>query len=154
MWFLFASHPDLFRSTFLDVLVQRIDPHYTHFNKRCISVQQPSSDTDRPVVHFTDGTTVEADIVLIANGFRGAGREAVTGMEAKSNIAFSNVICYRGLVPMKELEVNGVTVDLSDRPACFMGMGQVLILPRSCHAYTYAYIASNHVSNQRRRDCK
>lgn len=115
-----------FRSVFLDSLVGHIDPQYTHFNKRCTSVTQPSADSrSRPTVHFADGTTVEADVVLLANGIRGAGREAVTGRDPKEDIVFSNVVCYRGLVPLEEVKRAGVKTELSKRPTCFTGVDKV-----------------------------
>jgi salicylate hydroxylase len=84
-------------------------------------------DGARTTVHFSDGTSVEADVVLLANGIRGAGREAVTGKDAKENIVFSNATCYRGLVPLSMARAAGVTLDLSDRPLCVMGMGKVFL---------------------------
>lgn len=113
------------RSTFLDALVEHVSPEYAHFHKRCVSVQQPSADRPRPVVHFADGTSVEADVVILADGIKGAGREAVTGTDPKNNIAFSNTICYRGLVPVAEVKANGVQLDLTHRPTCFMGKSKV-----------------------------
>ena len=113
---------------FLDAIIGFIDPNYAHFNKRCISVTQPPPDSDpnaRSTVHFSDGTSVEADVVLLANGVKGGGREAVTGRDPKEDIVFSNVICYRGLVTVEEARKAGVKTDLSMRPACFMGVGKV-----------------------------
>lgn len=77
------------------------------------------------MVHFADGTTVEADVVLLANGIRGAGREAVTGRDPKEDIVFSNVVCYRGLVPLEEVKAAGVKTELSKRPTCFTGVDKV-----------------------------
>ncbi|KAI0697527.1 FAD/NAD-P-binding domain-containing protein [Cytidiella melzeri] len=116
------------RSVFLDALVGHMDPQYTHFNKRCTSVTQPTTNDSRSTVHFSDGTSVQADVVLLANGIRGAGREAVTGTDSKNNITFSNVVCYRGLITTKAAKANGVKTDIYTRPACFMGQDKHLII--------------------------
>ena len=102
-----------------------MDPQYTHFHKRCVSVKQSASS--RPSVHFDDGTSIEADVVLLANGYKGAGRDAVTGTDPRNNVAFSNAVCYRGLVPVEAIKANGVTMDLSERSTCFVGMDKVRI---------------------------
>ncbi len=112
---------------FLDALVGHVDPQYTHFNKRFTSVTQPSpgNHSFRPTVHFSDGTSVEADVVVLADGIRGTGREIVTGKDPKEDVVFSNAICYRGLVPIDDAKRAGAKIDFSERPACFMGVGRV-----------------------------
>lgn len=57
------------RAKFLEALAEIIDTTLTtaHFNKRCVSVENPSS---QPVIHFADGTTHETDLVLGADGIR------------------------------------------------------------------------------------
>ncbi|KAI0347664.1 FAD/NAD-P-binding domain-containing protein [Trametopsis cervina] len=120
------------RSSFLDALVELVDPQYTHFNKRCVSVKQPSKEEPRPTAYFADGTSSSADVILLANGIWGAGREAVTGVSPKSHVAFSNAICYRGLVSAdaaRALGVKSVAVkDTEDGPVCYMGEGKHLIV--------------------------
>ena len=117
---------------------------------------QPKTSVSRPVVEFSDGTSVEADVVLLADGIRGAGREAVTGHDPKDDIVFSNAVCYRGLVPVSAAKAVGVKTDLSDRPACFMGMDKVFLTEATCKYFIFmAYTkALNHVPHKRRPSCE
>lgn len=115
-----------FRSVFLDALVHHVDHQYTHFHKHCTSVSQPPPGSNsRPAAHFSDGTSVEADVILLADGIHGAGREAVTGRDPKEDVVFSNYVCYRGLVPSEDLHKAGVKTDLTKRPVCFTGVDKV-----------------------------
>ncbi|OBZ79798.1 Salicylate hydroxylase [Grifola frondosa] len=106
------------RAAFLDALVGVADPAMSHFNKRCTSIT--TSDNDRLLVHFADGTTHETDIVLGADGIKSNVRNSVIG-DIGNRIAFSNTVAYRGLVPDATLKAAGVKTDLSDRPVCFVG---------------------------------
>lgn len=93
-----------------------------HFNKRCTSI---SASTDgHNIIHFSDGSTADADIILGADGLKSAVRGIVTGT-ATSSVKFSGGICYRGLVPTTEMRAAGVKLDLDTRPACFVGKDKV-----------------------------
>ncbi|KAG6330766.1 hypothetical protein ID866_8322 [Astraeus odoratus] len=67
----------IYRADFLDAVVGLIDPAIVHFNKRCTLISQ--ENTSRPVIHFKDGTTFEADVVIGADGIKSAVRPAVIG---------------------------------------------------------------------------
>ncbi|KAI0782424.1 hypothetical protein BC629DRAFT_554712 [Irpex lacteus] len=124
-----GGHFGIARSVFLDALVHHVDHQYTHFHKHCTSVSQPPPGSNsRPAAHFSDGTSVEADVILLADGIHGVGREAVTGRDPKEDVVFSNYVCYRGLVPSEDLHKAGVKTDLTKRPVCFTGVDKHLIV--------------------------
>ncbi|KIJ65067.1 hypothetical protein HYDPIDRAFT_152978 [Hydnomerulius pinastri MD-312] len=113
------------RAAFLDALVDLVDPAITHFNKRCTSV---SLNGSRPVVHFRDGTTFEADIVLGADGIRSTVRQAVTGDPVGTKrVVFTRTVAYRALLPYEDIKRAGVTWDLTDRPFCVVGVDKHII---------------------------
>ena len=118
---------------FIDALVHLIDPKRTHFNKRFIGVSQ-SSTSSQVKMNFADGTAVEADVVLGADGIRSAVRSYVVGRQkgakqnasgSKGDAAFTNTIAYRGLVPVDEVAKLNLKVDLSPRPLCWVGKNNV-----------------------------
>ena len=117
---------------FLDALIGLVDPRHTHFNKRCTSISEHSSITGRLVVHFQDGSTHEADVVLGADGIKSAVRDfvlggggATVGGAGEKHVAFSNTAAYRGLIPSALLNAAGFKMQLTDRPACFVGPDKV-----------------------------
>ena len=120
-------NPESHRATFLDALVDLVDPNQTHFNKRCTSVSEHATRPGRLVVHFADGSTHEADVVLGADGIKSAVRGFVVGDTSLGlgGIAFSNTTAYRGLIPHAPLKAAGFSTVLTDRPACFVGPGKV-----------------------------
>ena len=120
---------------FIDALVHLIDPKKTHFNKRCIGVSQ-SSTSSQVKVNFADGTAVEADVVLGADGIKSAVRsfvvedhdERITNGEVASNIVrvkYTNTIAYRGLVSVQKIREKGIKVEVSKQPYCCIGPGKV-----------------------------
>ncbi|KAI0334384.1 FAD/NAD-P-binding domain-containing protein [Cubamyces sp. BRFM 1775] len=127
------------RAAFLDALVGVVDPGSTHFRKRCIAISEAhdGDDDDTPasanprrlIVHFADGSTHEADVVLGADGIQSTVRNYVLdGGEAGSRIAFGNTMAYRGLIPRAALEAAGFKTDVKDVPACFMGPSKHIIV--------------------------
>ena len=111
---------------FLNALVKKTDPERTHHLKRCIGVTQ--SETSRYLtIHFEDGSTYEADVVLGADGIRSSVRSAVTGDQTQNAVVYSNTNCYRGLVPMEKLASAGLVTDLSGRLVGFLGKDKVIL---------------------------
>jgi salicylate hydroxylase len=115
------------RAAFLDALVSHIDPARTHFDKRCIRL---SSEGGATILHFKDGSTARADVVVGADGIKSVVRRFVVGTEDQAvdpNLKFSNTICYRNLIPVSKVVAAGAKFDYMDRPACFTGKNAHLI---------------------------
>lgn len=79
----------------------------------------------RLVVHFADGTTHEADLVLGADGIKSVVRDYVLGADSRSRVVFSNTVAYRGLVPHAPLKAAGFKLKLTDRPGNLIGPDKV-----------------------------
>lgn len=112
------------RAAFLDALVRRVDLSRVHFNKRCIKVSEATNGS-KVVVHFADGSTALADVVIGADGIKSAVRGAVTETNPSTSVKYSHTSCYRGLVPIEAVRAAGVKTDLTSRPICFTGPGRV-----------------------------
>ncbi|KAI0361038.1 FAD/NAD-P-binding domain-containing protein [Trametes cingulata] len=115
------------RATFLDALVGVVDPAICHFKKRCTSVTESPDNPQRLRVHFLDGTSYDADVVLGADGIKSTVRKFVTE-DGDDRIAFSNTVAYRGLIPYAQLKAAGFKTDLSAHPSCFMGHNKHFIV--------------------------
>jgi salicylate hydroxylase len=98
------------------------DSSATHFNKRCTSISTTASGSQ--CIHFADGTTHEADLVIGADGIKSISRNALVD-PAKRPLQFTNTVAYRGLVPMDTLRQEGVTSAVDTRLCCFIGIDKV-----------------------------
>ncbi|KAJ3543230.1 hypothetical protein NM688_g5882 [Phlebia brevispora] len=116
------------RAKFLDALIKHIDPGLVHFHKQCTEVVEPDFKGSKLTLQFADGTNATADIVLGADGIKSAVRGAVLGADPHSVIAFSNTVCYRGLVPTELVRSAGITRDYRDRPICYVGHNKHMIV--------------------------
>lgn len=119
-----------------------LDPSVTAFNKRLKSVSQ--SPSGRQVLHFTDGTTHETDLVIGADGIRSTSRIAVVG-EGNNNLGFSNTHAYRGLVPVDTLLAAGVNPDKIYRPLIWAGVAKVRFLSAHLHKYSLTNPGIKHI---------
>jgi len=128
----YPAQPDDFgmgihRAAFLDALVNKVDPHSTHFNKRCTNIEPSGSDSSQLTLRFADGTTASADVVLGADGIKSTVRRAITP-DIHHPPSFSNTVAYRGLVPIGDVKAAGVKTDLTKRPINFVGKGKHIIV--------------------------
>ena len=85
------------RADLLDVLAAALPDGITSLGKRCTGVESGKSSA---VARFADGTEVEADVIIGADGIHSAVRTALFGPDAPR---FTGKICYRSVVPMKKL---------------------------------------------------
>ena len=120
---------DTHRSAFLDSLVHLVDPNRCHFKKRCTGISSLDSSEGGLKLTFADGTEAEADIVLGADGIKSVVRNYVL-KDAKispngTNIAFTNTIAYRGLVPSSRLQDLQLAETVTTRPMCWLGLDKV-----------------------------
>ncbi len=82
------------RADLLDVLATAIPRDMIHLGARCVSA---SSDGQVASARFADGTQIEADVVVGADGIHSAVRASLLGPDAPR---FTGKICWRFLVPL------------------------------------------------------
>ncbi|MBX9824019.1 MAG: FAD-dependent monooxygenase [Xanthobacteraceae bacterium] len=110
------------------VLRQDLDPRMIHLGCGCTRVE---TIRDGAVAHFADGSSVEADIVVGADGIRSVVREQLIGPDAPR---FTNFVCWRCIVPielMPERVGPGGAVNLArgDHISFYGPPGQVICYP-------------------------
>jgi salicylate hydroxylase len=87
----------LHRADLLSVLKDALPEDVVHTNHKCVSFSQ---DADRAWISFENGATVEADIVIAADGIQSVLREHVA---EPSHPVHSGSVAYRGLIPADSL---------------------------------------------------
>jgi salicylate hydroxylase len=96
--------------------VRAIAPGVIHLNKRCSAVTQ---SRDAVSIRFDDGSEVEADVLVGADGSRSVVRHAVFG---PLEVQYTGYIAWRGLVPMEKVP-RGV---LDPPSGIFVGPGHLI----------------------------
>ena len=80
------------RADLLDVLAGALPSGLVHLGRRCTQVQP---DGDVAAARFADGTEIEADIIVGADGIHSPVRTSLFGPDAPR---FTGKICYRSVV--------------------------------------------------------
>jgi 2-polyprenyl-6-methoxyphenol hydroxylase-like FAD-dependent oxidoreductase len=96
------------RADLLDVLSQGLPPDVVKLAARCTGVE---TNDHGAVARFNDGTEVEADVIVGADGIHSAVRASLFGPDAPR---FTGKICWRCLVPVDAIPgglptMNGTT---------------------------------------------
>ncbi len=81
------------RADLLDVLAHAVPESRIRLDARCTGVE---TRRDIAVARFADGSEIEADIVIGADGIHSAVRDSLFGGIAPT---FTGCICWRGMVP-------------------------------------------------------
>jgi salicylate hydroxylase len=81
------------RADLLDVLAAALPDELVTTGKRCESAR---TEGGTAVARFTDGTEVEADVIVGADGIHSAVRNSLFGPDAPR---FTGKICYRSVIP-------------------------------------------------------
>jgi len=97
-----APYYHLYRPDLLAVLAAAVPDGIVQLGHCCVGVHQSESGVEAA---FEDGMTVNADVVVGADGIHSAVRELLFGPESPH---FSGSIAYRGLVPAERLEHLGM----------------------------------------------
>ena len=92
-----ASFLTIHRADLLDVLLAPLPERIIHLGAACTGIENRDGAA---VAHFADGRSVEADIVVGADGIHSAVRDSLFGEAAPR---FTGCICWRGLVPRDAL---------------------------------------------------
>ena len=81
------------RADLLDALADALSPDFVTLGKRCTQVRP---DGDIAVARFADGSEIEADIIVGADGIHSTVRASLFGPDAPR---FTGKICYRSVIP-------------------------------------------------------
>ncbi len=92
-----ANGCTIHRADLLDVLAQSVPAEIVTLSARCESVT--TGDT-AAAARFSDGTEIEADVIVGADGIHSAVRTSLFGPDAPQ---FTGRICYRSVIPVAEL---------------------------------------------------
>ncbi|MFE0675863.1 FAD-dependent monooxygenase [Streptomyces sp. NPDC058867] len=108
------------RGDFIDALMSVLPDGMVHLGHRLESVQDKG---DRSVLTFADGRTVEADLVVGADGIRSVVRRELFGDQGP---VFSGEHAYRAVISLKD--AHGLVTD--DNLRMYIGRGtKVYLLP-------------------------
>jgi salicylate hydroxylase len=92
-----ASGCTIHRADLLDVLAQSVPAETVTLSARCEAV---TTGETAAAARFTDGTEIEADVIVGADGIHSAVRASLFGPDAPQ---FTGRICYRSVIPVAEL---------------------------------------------------
>ncbi len=92
-----APHLHLHRADLLQALQDALPSDRIHLGRRCVAVDE---DRDRPAAEFEDGSSVDADLLLGADGIHSVVRAALFGPESPR---FCGSLAYRCLVPAERV---------------------------------------------------
>ena len=95
-----VSHLMLHRGDLHGMLADAVrekKPHAIHLGKRCVALAQTNAGAQ---VRFEDGETVDAALVIGADGIHSKVRECLFGADRPQ---FTGVVAWRGLVPFERL---------------------------------------------------
>ncbi|HUB97712.1 MAG TPA: FAD-dependent monooxygenase [Stellaceae bacterium] len=100
-----APHLTVHRADLLDVLAGALRDTKVRLGARCVDVTTGERSAR---ARFADGSEIEADIVVGADGLHSAVRKSLFGPE---DPRFTGCICYRGLVPASAVPADIFTRD-------------------------------------------
>jgi len=100
-----APNLTVHRADLLDVLRGALQTTEIRLGKRCIGVDGGAA---LAVARFADGSTIEADIVVGADGIHSVVRESLFGAEVPR---FTGCICWRGMAPVDAVPPDINTAD-------------------------------------------
>ena len=112
------------RADFLDAIVAHLPKGIAQFGKRCVEVTQKGGCA---TVHFDDGTTFSADILIGFDGIKSAVREHVLPAAEYGDVGplWSGTYAYRGMLPTAQLEAallaKGAETRLALVPQMYLG---------------------------------
>lgn len=116
----------------VDILVKHLPADSAHLNKRCKKVEQVSADPLLYRIHFSDGTTHEANLVIGADGIKSVARDAVLGRRVEPR--YVGTRAFRGLFPADEW-ISTVGPEYASGLLIYSGLGKVCPNNRRCNAW-------------------
>ncbi|HTZ02726.1 MAG TPA: FAD-dependent monooxygenase, partial [Xanthobacteraceae bacterium] len=103
-----APNLTVHRVDLLGVLCHALKTTEIRLGKRCIGVDGGDAGKRPASARFADGSEIEADIVVGADGIHSAVRESLFGADAPR---FTGCICWRGMAPVDAVPADIDTVD-------------------------------------------
>jgi salicylate hydroxylase len=100
-----AGHLTIHRADLLNVLGRALPERNLRLSARCIGVE---SDGAIARARFVDGSEIEADLIVGADGIHSVVRTSLFGPEKPR---FTGCICWRGLVPREAVPARDFTTD-------------------------------------------
>ncbi|XXG98257.1 hypothetical protein Hte_004580 [Hypoxylon texense] len=92
------------RAALLDELVKYVPSHAVEFRKRFTECKDRGPN-EKLLLHFSDGTSAEADLIIGCDGIKSKIRQLVLGAENPASYPhFSHKVAYRALIPMEQVE--------------------------------------------------
>ena len=111
------------RADLLDVLAAALPAGTAELGKRCVSVESGDSSA---TAHFADGTSVEADVVIGADGIHSPVRTSLFGPDAPR---FTGKICYRSVIPTAAVRGGALSVVAADNGQWLGPHGTIVLYP-------------------------
>jgi len=108
------------RADLLDVLADSLPSGMVTLGSRCTGIEP---DGDVAVARFRDGSEVEADVIVGADGIHSVVRTSLFGPDAPQ---FTGKICYRSVVPVAAVEG---TRPSTDHAQWFGPHGAIVLYP-------------------------
>jgi|EndMetStandDraft_4_1072995.scaffolds.fasta_scaffold16958_2 salicylate hydroxylase len=102
-----APYLSVHRADLIEVLRQQLPDRVFHLGARCTAVETGDRGAR---ASFADGTSMEADLVVGADGIRSAVRGSLFGQDAPR---FTGSVCWRGLVPIDAFPSGLISTDLT-----------------------------------------
>jgi salicylate hydroxylase len=106
-----APYFHVHRADLVRILTEALPADRVEKGRRCVGVRHRDAGAE---VRLADGSTVDADVVVGADGIRSAVRQALFGPE---DARFTGHVAYRGLVPAERL------ADLAIERRCTVRLG-------------------------------
>ena len=111
------------RADLLDVLAAALPEGTATLAKRCVSVESGGSSA---VARFADGTEVEADVIIGADGIHSVVRTALFGPDAPR---FTGKICYRSVIPTAAVRGGALSDVAADNGQWLGPHGTIVLYP-------------------------
>jgi salicylate hydroxylase len=112
-----APYLSLHRADLVELLRRQLPDRMFRLGARCVAVETGATSAR---ARFADGSEIEADIIVGADGIHSAVRRSLFGSQAPR---FTGCVCWRGLVPLDKFPPGLISTDLT----MYMGPRQHVI---------------------------